>query len=338
MSLAFGTLLGIIRENNFIEWDEDIDLFILSEDKEKLLDSLWTMKEVGLELVREERCGHLYSVMRNGEYIDFYIMDSISPELRTGYGDFFMFEKHLTDLIDYDFKGLTVCVPRQYEECLEFLYGDWRTPVKYANFEMTKAEILEAKVKNNLKKLLPFDLRFKMLQKHHEKDLYKFLAKCDRKGVRLHEDIHYLRTIKMEHKNTILTFGVFDMLHLGHVALFKRLAEYVKDANGDGYVKVAVQDNDFILKYKPDSHIVYSLEEKIFMLKSIRYIDEVVIYKDVDKDIQNIDFDILAVGPDQKHEGFQRAMAWCREHGREVVVFPRTEGISSTLLKEDYLP
>lgn len=27
---------------------------------------------------------------------------------------------------------------------------------------------------------------------------------------------------------TILTFGVFDMLHLGHVALFKRLADYVK--------------------------------------------------------------------------------------------------------------
>lgn len=27
---------------------------------------------------------------------------------------------------------------------------------------------------------------------------------------------------------TILTFGVFDMLHLGHVALFKKLADYVR--------------------------------------------------------------------------------------------------------------
>ena len=127
------------------------------------------------------------------------------------------------------------------------------------------------------------------------------------------------------------------MLHLGHVALFKRCADYVKNGVGGGKVIVAVQDNDFILKYKPDSRIVYSLEEKIFILEAIRYIDDITIYKDVDEDIKRIDFDILAVGPDQKHEGFQRAMKWCREHGKEVVVMPRTEGISSTQLKDQYL-
>jgi cytidyltransferase-like protein len=135
----------------------------------------------------------------------------------------------------------------------------------------------------------------------------------------------------------ILTFGVFDMLHLGHVALFKKLADYVAVTDGGGTVVVAVQDNDSILKYKPESRIVYSLEEKIFMLEAIRYIDEIKVYKDVDEDIKKIDFDILAVGPDQKHAGFQRAMQWCRDHGKEVVVMPRTEGISSTELKTQYL-
>ena len=130
----------------------------------------------------------------------------------------------------------------------------------------------------------------------------------------------------------ILTVGVFDMLHLGHVALFKRLADYVNQSEG-GKVIVAVQDNDYILKYKPESKIVYSLEEKMFMLGAIRYIDKLVVYKDVDVDIKNIDFDIFAVGPDQKHEGFQRAMQWCRDNGKEVVVIPRTEGISSTMLR-----
>ena len=134
---------------------------------------------------------------------------------------------------------------------------------------------------------------------------------------------------------TILTFGVFDMLHLGHVALFKRLADYVSQEKG-GRVIVAVQDNKYILKYKPTSKIVYSLEEKLFMLEAIKYIDDIVIYKDVDVDIQNLEFDILAVGPDQNHGGFQRAMTWCREHGKEVVVMPRTEGISSTMLKKQY--
>ncbi len=127
------------------------------------------------------------------------------------------------------------------------------------------------------------------------------------------------------------------MLHYGHIALFKKLFDYVMDEDEQGRVIVAVQDNDYIKKYKPESQIVYSLDEKIFMLRAIRYISDIVIYKDVDVDIKKIDFDILAVGPDQKHAGFQRAMQWARENGKEVVVIPRTEGISSTQLKIDYI-
>ena len=126
------------------------------------------------------------------------------------------------------------------------------------------------------------------------------------------------------------------MLHFGHIALFKKLADLVADSKMRGKVIVAVQDNDSILKYKPDTSIVYSLEEKIFMLEAIRYIDEVRVYRDVDEDIKNIDFDILAVGPDQSHSGFQRAKQWCKDNGKEVVVIPRTDGISSTLLKTQY--
>lgn len=133
----------------------------------------------------------------------------------------------------------------------------------------------------------------------------------------------------------ILTFGVFDMLHLGHVMLFKRLAEYVREEHGE--VIVAVQDSDYILKYKPNTRIVYSLEEKIFMLSSIRYIDKVIIYKNVWEDIKGFDFDILAVGPDQTHDGFQKAVEWCKKNDKEIVVMPRTEGISSTLLKDLFI-
>lgn len=134
----------------------------------------------------------------------------------------------------------------------------------------------------------------------------------------------------------ILTFGVFDMLHLGHVALFKKCYDYVTTQDEVGKVIVAIQDNDYIQKYKPNSRIVYSLEEKVFMIEAIRYVDEIRIYKNVDEDIELIEFDILAVGPDQTHAGFQRAMQWCREHGKEVVVIPRTDGISSTDLKRQY--
>ncbi len=117
------------------------------------------------------------------------------------------------------------------------------------------------------------------------------------------------------------------MLHVGHVLLFKKAKEL-----GD-YLIVAVQDDDMILKYKPEAEMVYTTDERLLMVSSIKYVDEVVVYKNVDKDIQKIDFDVFVKGPDQSHEGFQRAVDWCNKNGREVIVIPRTEGISSTMLR-----
>lgn len=127
---------------------------------------------------------------------------------------------------------------------------------------------------------------------------------------------------------TVLTFGVYDMLHIGHILLFKRAKEL-----GDKLI-VAVQDGDYILKYKPGTNMIYTTEERLYMVSTIKYVDEVIVYKDVDVDIQSVDFDVFAKGPDQTHAGFQRAVEWCGENGKDVIIIPRTEGISSTLLRE----
>ncbi len=100
---------------------------------------------------------------------------------------------------------------------------------------------------------------------------------------------------------TVLTVGVYDMLHIGHILLFEHAKEL-----GDKLI-VAVQDGDYIQKYKPGVKMVYSTEERMYMVRSIKFVDEVVVYRDVDKDIQNIYFDVFAKGPDQTHAGFQRA-------------------------------
>lgn len=131
---------------------------------------------------------------------------------------------------------------------------------------------------------------------------------------------------------TILTFGVYDMLHIGHILLFKHAKELYP--NEECRLIVAVQDSDSILKYKPGTKMVYSTEERLYMVSTIRYVDEVMTYKDVDTDIQTIQFDVFAKGPDQVHQGFQNAMEWCKKNGKEVVVIPRTEGISSSMLRE----
>ena len=122
------------------------------------------------------------------------------------------------------------------------------------------------------------------------------------------------------------------MLHIGHILLFKHAKELYPDE--PCRLLVAVQSDDCILKYKPDAKIVCSTEERIFVVRSIRYVDQVVTYNDVDVDIQKLDFDVLAKGPDQNHDGFRRAVAWCEAHGRRVVTIPRTDGVSSSLLKQ----
>ncbi len=127
---------------------------------------------------------------------------------------------------------------------------------------------------------------------------------------------------------TVFTVGVYDLLHIGHVHLFRRAKSL-----GDRLI-VAVQESDVVLKYKPGSQLVYSTEERMYMVKSIRYVNDVITYRDVDTIVKEVDFDIIVLGPDQNHEGFQRAIQWCKDHGREIVVLPRTDGISSSWLKQ----
>lgn len=126
----------------------------------------------------------------------------------------------------------------------------------------------------------------------------------------------------------VFTVGVYDLLHIGHINLFKKAREL-----GDE-LTVAVQSDECILKYKPEAKLVNSLKERLFMVSSIRYVDNVTTYDDVDEIVKNVDFDIFAKGPDQIHAGFQRASEWCLSHGKQVIVIPRTEGISSTMIRE----
>ena len=127
----------------------------------------------------------------------------------------------------------------------------------------------------------------------------------------------------------VITFGVFDYFHIGHLNLFERAKQY-----GD-YLIVAVQDEQCILKTKPDAKILYSTEERVRMVKSLRVVDEVIVYRDVDETIPKVDFDIFAIGGDQNHEGFQRAVKWCEENGKEVCRLPRTPNICSSAIKKE---
>lgn len=127
----------------------------------------------------------------------------------------------------------------------------------------------------------------------------------------------------------VLTFGVFDLMHYGHIRLFER----AKHIDENVHLVVAVQRDSAVTKYKPEAVLKYNEEIRSYMVESIRYVDEVVSYTDVDRDVQTIDFDILCLGEDQTHAGFQRAIEYCQKHKKEVIVLSRTKGISSSMLR-----
>ena len=127
----------------------------------------------------------------------------------------------------------------------------------------------------------------------------------------------------------VITFGVFDYFHYGHLRLFERAKKL-----GD-YLIVAIQDGDSILKYKPNADVLYSTEQRIEMISALKLVDEVVVYKNVDETIKEVDFDVFAIGGDQLHDGFNRAVEWCNQNGKEVIRLSRTQGISSSDIKKN---
>lgn len=125
----------------------------------------------------------------------------------------------------------------------------------------------------------------------------------------------------------VITFGVYDYFHLGHLRLFENAK-----ALGD-YLIVAVQDEEYIKKYKPNAAIMYSTQQRIDLVKALRVVDEVGVYRAVNDDISMFDFDIFAIGEDQCHSGFENAVKWCLKNGKEVVRMKRTPGICSSAIK-----
>ncbi len=128
----------------------------------------------------------------------------------------------------------------------------------------------------------------------------------------------------------ILTFGVYDYFHLGHLRLFKQCKEHAD------YLIVAVQDGDYILKFKPEANILYTTEERVEILEALKVVDEVKVYEELcPKYLETVDFDILALGEDHKGGRFDVAEKWCIDHGKKVVRLKRTPGICSSNIKNE---
>ena len=83
---------------------------------------------------------------------------------------------------------------------------------------------------------------------------------------------------------TIFINGCFDVIHRGHIELFK-FASYL----GDRLI-VAIDEDDRIRKSKGPKRPINILEDRMYVLRSIKYVDEVFTVSDF---LENYTFKIL---------------------------------------------
>jgi glycerol-3-phosphate cytidylyltransferase len=120
----------------------------------------------------------------------------------------------------------------------------------------------------------------------------------------------------------VLTYGTYDMLHIGHIHLLRRAKEL-----GDHLI-VGISTDEFNnLKGKASFH---PYRDRKIITEAIKYVDEVIPETNWDQkisDIKNHNVDIFVMGDDWEGK-FDFLKEYC-----EVVYLPRTEGVSTTLLK-----
>ena len=124
----------------------------------------------------------------------------------------------------------------------------------------------------------------------------------------------------------VLTYGTFDLLHYGHINLLKRAK-----ALGD-YLIVALSTDDF--NETKGKKAYHNYETRKMMLEAVRYVDLVIPEQNWEQkidDVKKYQADIVVMGSDWAgSDKFDYLKDYC-----EVVYLPRTEGVSTTKIKQE---
>jgi len=138
---------------------------------------------------------------------------------------------------------------------------------------------------------------------------------------------------KSSGRKKVIVTGCFDWFHSGHVRFFEEVSQL-----GDLYVAVGHDQNIRLLKGA--GHPLFSQEERLYMVQSVRYVKQALIttghgWMDAEPEIELLKPDIYAVNEDGD---VPEKRAFCATHGMEYVVLQRTpkEGLpqrESTVLR-----
>jgi len=122
----------------------------------------------------------------------------------------------------------------------------------------------------------------------------------------------------------VITYGTFDLIHRGHINILRRAK-----AMGD-YLIVALSTDEF--NAGKGKEVYYTYEERKQILEAIKYVDEVIPETRWEQKIDDVvknGVSVFVIGEDWTGK-FDFLKPYC-----EVIYLPRTEGISTTQIKND---
>ena len=125
--------------------------------------------------------------------------------------------------------------------------------------------------------------------------------------------------------NRVWTNGTFDVLHAGHIELFRHAR---KLAGPSGRVIVGTDSDERVHELKGPTRPINNLIYRVDFLRAIKYIDDVVAFSSADNLealIKRYSPDILLIGDDYIDKPIVGA-----QYAKEIVYFPRYGGLSSS--------
>ena len=132
--------------------------------------------------------------------------------------------------------------------------------------------------------------------------------------------VFFLTTVSKDNKRKVFVSGCYDLLHSGHVEFFRQASLY-----GDLYVGIGSDKTIAALK---GHKTMYSEQERLFMVRAIRYVKEAYInqgngFLDFLPTLDIVHPDCLVVNEDGDREDKRQL---CRERGMDYIVLKRVPG------------
>jgi glycerol-3-phosphate cytidylyltransferase len=322
--LVSGTLLGAIRDNGLIKGDNDLDIGIMADDasSETVFNFL-----VGNPSFRSVyNLGHLIQVTdNNSTVIDIFIHYREDGQVWHG-TTVHKWVNTSFQLSEMELDSHTFLIPDNPRLYLDENYGNWEKPVLFWDYAFdtpnhlffsNKKAIyyLADRIIGELGKAVParftIQTAIDKLNRLFDVDLTRFLGTKS------------VATQRGKGK-VVITFGTFDLFHIGHLKILQRAASY-----GDRLV-VGVS-SDALNYSKKGTYPVYCQEDRINIVSAIMGVDDVFFEESLElkkEYIKRYGADILVMGDDWKSK-FDYLSDIC-----EVIYLSRTENISTSETKD----